>query len=89
LEQADIDFDEMAALAAAILQQRQLRSSGRLFGGFWQGLKKQERHEGIWIGGEQVVTLDYAQMAPRILGTRAQDFCYGDSQTSRAPREPT
>ena len=38
-----------------------------MFGGFWQGLKKLERHEGILIGGEKVATLDYAQMAPRIL----------------------
>ena len=40
---------------------------GRLFGGFWQGLKKAERRDGIRIGGETVVTLDYGQMAPRIL----------------------
>jgi hypothetical protein len=77
LEQADIDFDGMAALEKNIdPSDRRLRryfnngsfdQGGRLFGGFWQGLKKQERHEGIWIGGERVVTLDYAQMAPRIL----------------------
>ena len=40
---------------------------GRLFGGFWQPLKKAHRADGIRIDAEPVVTLDYAQMAPRIL----------------------
>ena len=42
-------------------------SGGRLFGGFWQGMKKADRLDGILVGGEEVVELDYAQMAPRIL----------------------
>ncbi len=77
LERADIDFDEIAAPDKNVdPSERRLRryfnngsfeEGGRLFGGFWQSLKKQERHEGIQIGSEKVVTLDYAQMAPRIL----------------------
>lgn len=40
---------------------------GRLFGGFWQNLKKRQRAEGLLIDDESVITLDFAQMAPRIL----------------------
>ncbi|TXM64587.1 hypothetical protein FV226_26295 [Methylobacterium sp. WL12] len=41
-------------------------SGGRLFGGFWQGLKKQYRY-GIVIEGEPASELDYGQIAPRLL----------------------
>lgn len=40
---------------------------GRLFGGFWLPLGKTLRHAALSINGEDVVTLDYAQMAPRII----------------------
>ena len=58
------------------IRERQLRrvftrerfdSGGRLFGGFWQNLRKQERRVGISIGGERAVELDYGQAGPRIL----------------------
>jgi hypothetical protein len=39
--------------------------SGRLFGGFWQGLQR-ERREGIRIDGEPVATLDYSSMFARL-----------------------
>lgn len=42
-------------------------SGGRLSGGFWIDLKKKERLEGLWINGERIVSLDYGQVAPRIL----------------------
>lgn len=41
-------------------------SGGRLFGGFWQELKKEKR-KNIIIDDEEAVILDYSQMAPRIL----------------------
>ena len=41
-------------------------SGGRLFGGFWQKLKKEQR-KNIIINDEEAVSLDYSQMAPRIL----------------------
>lgn len=41
-------------------------SGGRLFGGFWQGMKKEDR-KGIVIEGEPACELDYKQIAPRIL----------------------
>jgi len=39
---------------------------GRLFGGFWQSLSKAERVSGLTIDEKDIVTLDYAQMAPRV-----------------------
>ena len=41
-------------------------SGGRLFGGFWQELKKAQR-KNIIIDDEEAVSLDYSQMGPRIL----------------------
>ena len=41
-------------------------SGGRLFGGFWQELKKTQR-KNIIIDDEEAVSLDYSQMGPRIL----------------------
>ena len=40
---------------------------GRLYGGFWQPMSKQERFRHIRIEGERVVELDYGQVATRIL----------------------
>lgn len=40
-------------------------SCGRLYRGFWIDMRKSERRR-LRIAGEPVVTLDYAQMAPRI-----------------------
>ena len=40
---------------------------GRLFGGFWQSLKKSQRSGGLYINGERVVTLDYSNMLLRLL----------------------
>jgi hypothetical protein len=39
--------------------------SGRLFGGFWQGLQRQRRSE-IRIDGEPVATIDYSSMFARL-----------------------
>jgi hypothetical protein len=50
-----------------VFTQGRFDSGGRLFGGFWQGLRKQERRHGLWISGERAVELDYGQVGPRIL----------------------
>ena len=42
------------------------KSGGRLFGGFWQQVKKVHR-ENLLIEGENIVVLDYSQMTPKIL----------------------
>lgn len=39
--------------------------NGRLFGGFWQNLRK-DRRRGIRIEGEAVANLDFASMFPRL-----------------------
>jgi hypothetical protein len=80
LADADITFDEAvrAGKNPTVVdpQERRLRrvftngrfdNGGRLFGGFWQALSKRERLEGVWIGDERVVELDYGQMNPRIV----------------------
>jgi hypothetical protein len=76
LAEAEIDFDSDAASRAVDVSDRRLRrhftqgsfeSGGRLFGGFWQALRKRERFAGLHIDQSAIATLDYAQMAPRIL----------------------
>jgi len=77
LAQADISFDPAAAPDRIVdeadrrlwrcFNNGSFEQGGRLFGGFWLRLKKQERAEGITINGEPVVALDYGQVAPRLL----------------------
>lgn len=43
------------------------RQGGRLFGGFWLNLKKENRRRDLFIDGETVVELDYGQMSLRLL----------------------
>jgi hypothetical protein len=92
LEQADIKFDADACEDRIIDDtDRRLRryfnngvfdQGGRLFGGFWLNLSRQERREGITINGESIVTLDYSQMAPRIIyGMVGVDPSDGDAYT--------
>ncbi|TGQ36515.1 hypothetical protein [Mesorhizobium sp. M00.F.Ca.ET.216.01.1.1] len=50
-----------------IFTQARFTSGGRMFGGFWQQLRKHERRQGLRIGGEKAVELDYGQVGPRIL----------------------
>ncbi|TSD88913.1 hypothetical protein FFK22_009320 [Mycobacterium sp. KBS0706] len=42
------------------------QSGGRLFGGFWQPMTREER-KAIRLDGEETITLDYGQIGPRIL----------------------
>lgn len=73
LAQADIQFDGDPAvddtdrLLRRYFSRGSFQSGGRLFGGFWQYLSKWQRHKGLLIDGEEVTTLDFGQMAPRIL----------------------
>lgn len=78
LTEANIEFNEVALERYRPIDtgNRTLRryfirgsfeSGGRLFGGFWQGLGKDERLDGLTINDKDVVGLDYGQMAPRIL----------------------
>ncbi|MER2268426.1 hypothetical protein [Methylobacterium oxalidis] len=74
----DIGFDEWALKKNRLIdtQKRTLRRTftcgsfecgGRLAGGFWIDIKKEERLEGLAINGEKVVSIDYGQIGPRIL----------------------
>ena len=81
LEEADISFDQYYDPNGSVDEtDRHVKRyfcngrfdhGGRLFGGFWQPLGKQRRREGILIQGEKTVTLDFGQMAPRILYSMA------------------
>ena len=72
LATADIAFDRATYQFPVDVQARQLRrhftgrfdSGGRLFGGFWENLKRDVRLRGIRIEGEAVVGLDYSQVNP-------------------------
>lgn len=79
LESADLEFDEMLLgekdyyvdtsdrILRRCFTQGRFDRGGRLFGGFWQRLPSKLRRQGISIGGQDVVELDYGQMEPRIL----------------------
>ncbi|WP_116087782.1 hypothetical protein, partial [Tropicimonas sp. IMCC34011] len=43
------------------------RSGGRLYGGFWQPMKKVDRLCHLRINGEPIVELDYGQIMPRLV----------------------
>ena len=74
---ADIAFDDSAApdkitdandrWLRRIFNNGSFKEGGRLFGGFWQSLRKSERAEGLIIEDEAVASLDFGQMTPRIL----------------------
>lgn len=75
LSNADIGCEPLESGKLADKLDRMLRrtfnrgsfeSGGRLFGGFWQGLKKIDRASCMTINGEPVATLDYSQTAPKI-----------------------
>ena len=78
LAESDIAFDDTVLKRDKIIDpnERRLRrlftrgrfdSGGRLFGGFWQDLTKNQRREGLILDGEEAMELDYGQMTPRIL----------------------
>ncbi len=78
LESAEIEFDEsywpggrpvdtLDRRLRRVFTQGRFGSGGRLYGGFWQHLRKETRLKGLFINREEVVELDYGQMNPRIL----------------------
>ena len=66
--------------------------SGRLFGGFWQGLKR-ARRAGIRIDGEPVATIDYSSMFARLAyaskGVRPRKETCTRSPDSKATATPS
>lgn len=77
LDQADIHFDPAFSgnnsvcgndrRLTRIFNKESFNQGGRLYGGFWQAIKNSQRRDSIAINGCGVVTLDFGQMAPRIL----------------------
>ena len=64
-------FDIRDRRLRRLFTQGRFDSGGRLFGGFWQNLRKEERRQGLFISGEKAVELDYGQVGPRILYSMA------------------
>lgn len=67
MEPPHATFDIRARRLRRIFTRGRFDSGGRLFGGFWQKLRKAERRRGLWIEGERAVELDYGQAGARIL----------------------
>jgi len=75
LAEADLGFDHPLVSANAVdVSDRHLSRiftgsfdrCGRLYGGYWQPLKKELRREGLRINGEPVAVLDFGQMIVRL-----------------------
>ncbi|WP_338312909.1 hypothetical protein [Bradyrhizobium sp. TM239] len=47
------------------------KQGGRLAGGFWMGMERNERFERIRIDGESIADVDYRQLFPRLAYVRA------------------
>ena len=60
------NYDLDSRLLKRYFTRGSFKSGGRLFGGFWQQMKKGHR-ENLLIDGENIVVLDYSQMTPKIL----------------------
>ena len=70
LETANIDCDQSAPhdrRLRRIFNNADLRQGGRLYGGFWQGMKGNDRLCSITIEDDSVVELDYGQMGLLLL----------------------
>lgn len=53
---------------------------GRLFGGFWVNMKKQQRPERLRLGGKKIVELDYQSMIAKLLYAHAgEEMPQGDA----------
>jgi len=53
---------------------------GRLFGGFWINMKKQQRPERLRLGGKKIVELDYQSMIANLLYAHAgEEMPQGDA----------
>ena len=60
------NYDLDSRLLKRYFTRGSFKSGGRLFGGFWQQMKKVHR-ENLLINGDEIVSLDYSQMSPKIL----------------------
>ena len=60
------NYDLDSRLLKRYFTRGSFKSGGRLFGGFWQQMKKVHR-ENLLINADEIVRLDYSQMSPKIL----------------------
>ncbi|MCB5206229.1 hypothetical protein [Methylovorus mays] len=62
----DSVIDVSDRLLRRIFNNGSFEQGGRLFGGFWQGMSKQQRKGNLFINGSPIVTLDFSQAGPMI-----------------------
>ncbi|WP_217352545.1 hypothetical protein, partial [Ruegeria sp. HKCCC1038] len=76
LRSAELSLEMQNDLQSVDLSDRCLRriftcnsfcSGGRLFGGFWQPMKKSDRFSSIKINGESIAEVDFGQIMPRLV----------------------
>ncbi|RWP62574.1 hypothetical protein [Mesorhizobium sp.] len=61
-----IAVDTRQRMLRRIFSRGKFTSGGRLWGGFWMQLTKRQREEALFIDQDEIVELDYGQMAPRL-----------------------
>lgn len=61
-----VNVDPRQRVLRRIFSRGRFDNGGRLFGGFWMQLSKEQREEALFINGDDIVELDYRQMAPRL-----------------------
>jgi hypothetical protein len=67
LDRSDQEIDDSQRSLRRVFTQGTFASGGRLWGGFWYGLKGKERLNGISLNEEPIVELDFGQMSVRIV----------------------
>lgn len=73
LEVSGNQIDASERSLRRVFNSSSFNQGGRLFGGFWQGMSKRDRLGSILIDGEEIVELDYDNMAPTILHGLAKE----------------
>ena len=67
VECCDPEVDLSQRLLRRVFNNGSFEDGGRLYGGFWQLMKKDDRADGLEIDGHPFVELDYGQMSVSLL----------------------
>ena len=67
VECCDDEVDTSQRVLRRVFNNGSFEEGGRLYGGFWQNMKKEDREDCLLIDGEPLVELDYGQMSVNLL----------------------